>query len=245
VLQFSSVQEFLNSSQREFWALEVESQAEGVHDPDDDRMVRLGLDHAERHGTLHSVGSTYSPENDAVYDGLSRSGVRLVSFAPVLKQDLFPLADVLDYLLDLGEQGTSAPVEIEFAVNLSTIGGEPKEFGFLQMRPLALTREFDELDVGDVRRDELVVESPSVLGHGRIDDIRDVVMIDKHRFDRSTTKEAAVDVAQLNGELKAKGVPYLLIGVGRWGSLDPWLGWRRGSRTCGSHPLRAPTSSRT
>ncbi len=224
VLQFSSVQEFLNSSQREFWALEVESQAEGVHDPDDDRMVRLGLDHAESHGTLHSVGSTYSPENDAVYDGLSRAGVRLVSFAPVLKQDLFPLADVLDYLLDLGEQGTSAPVEIEFAVNLSTIGGEPKEFGFLQMRPLALTREFDELDVGDVQRDELVVESPSVLGHGRIDDIRDVVVIDKHRFDRSTTKEAAVDVAQLNGELKAKGVPYLLIGVGRWGSLDPWLG---------------------
>ncbi len=224
VLQFSSVQEFLNSSQREFWALDLGTETEGVHDPDDDRVVQLGLDHAERDGTLHAVGSTYSPENDAVYDGISRAGVRLVSFAPVLKHDLFPLAEVLDYLLDLGEQGTSAPVEIEFAVNLSTTGGEPKEFGFLQMRPLALTREFEELEVGEVRREDLVVESPSVLGHGRIDDIRDVVVIDKHRFDRSTTKEAAVDVAQLNSELKARGVPYLLIGVGRWGSLDPWLG---------------------
>ncbi len=224
VLQFSSVQEFLDSSQRNFWALDLGTETDGVHDPDDDRMVRLGLDHAERDGTLHAVGSTYSPENDAVYDGLSRAGVRLVSFAPVLKQDLFPLAEVLDHLLDLGEQGTSAPVEIEFAVNLATTGGEPKEFGFLQMRPLALTREFEELEVGDVRREDIVVESPSVLGHGRIDDIHDVVVIDKHRFDRSTTKEAAVDVAQLNSDLKARGVPYLLIGVGRWGSLDPWLG---------------------
>ncbi len=224
VLQASSVQEFLNTSQREFWALDLGDGVEGVHDPDDSRMVRLSLERAEQDGTLHAVGSTYSHENDAVYDGLSRAGVRLVSFAPVLKHERFPLAEVLDQLLDLGEQATSAPVEIEFAVNLSTVGGEPKEFGFLQMRPLALSREFEELEIGDVPRDDLVVESPCVLGHGRIDDIRDVVVIDKHSFDRSTTQEAALDVAQLNAELRAREVPYLLIGVGRWGSKDPWLG---------------------
>jgi CheY-like chemotaxis protein len=227
VLQFSSVQEFLSYSQREFWALDLSREGRdprGGRGRDDERMIRLGLEHAEQHGTLQAVGSTYSDENDAVYDGLSRPGVRLVSFAPVLKHQLFPLAQVLDYLLELGEQGTSAPVEIEFAVNLSTPAGQPKDFGFLQMRPLAVTREFEELKIGDVRREDLVVESPCVLGHGRIGYIRDVVVIDYHRFERSTSHEAAAEVARLNAELKASGTPYLLIGVGRWGSVDPWLG---------------------
>ncbi|MEE9471978.1 MAG: PEP/pyruvate-binding domain-containing protein, partial [Gemmatimonadota bacterium] len=224
VLQFSSVEEFLDHSQREFWALDLGDDPAGIHDPEDNRMVRFGLDRAEQDGTLQALGSTFSPENDAVYDGLSRPGVRLVSFAPVLKHEHFPLAEVIDYLLQLGERGTSAPVEIEFAVNLSAPPGEPKDFGFLQMRPLAVSREFEELKIGDVKREELVVESPLVLGHGKIDDIRDVVFIDKRRFERSLSHEAASAVTMLNAELKARGVPYLLIGVGRWGSTDPWLG---------------------
>jgi hypothetical protein len=224
ILQFSSVNDFLNYSQREFWAVDLGLGTEAVHDPHDFRMVKLGLDRAEEQGTLHAVGSTYSPENDAVYDGLARPGVRLVSFAPVLKHDRFPLAQVLDYLLKIGAQGTSAPVEIEFAVNLSTPPGAPAEFGFLQMRPLAISREFEELEIGELRREDVLVESASVLGHGRIDDIRDVVVIDYDRFDRSMTHEAAADVAHFNAELKARGIPYVLIGVGRWGSADPWLG---------------------
>jgi hypothetical protein len=170
------------------------------------------------------VGSTFSSENNAVYDGLARQGVRLVSFAPVLKHGLFPLAEILDFLLEIGEEGTSAPVEIEFAVNLATPPGAPKEFGFLQMRPLALTREFEELDIGIVHPDELVAQSSCVLGHGRLEDIHDVVMVDYHRFDRSLSQQTASDVAHFNAELKVRNVPYLLIGVGRWGSTDPWLG---------------------
>jgi hypothetical protein len=115
-------------------------------------------------------------------------------------------------------------VEIEFAVNLSTAPGAPREFGFLQMRPLALSREFDELEIGDVDRASLIAQSDSVLGHGRIDTIHDVVVIDFDRFDRSTSHEVAGDVAQFNAELRRQGIPYLLIGVGRWGSADPWLG---------------------
>jgi len=224
VLQFSSVEEFVNHSQREFWALDMGSDTEGVHDPEDTRMVRFGLDRAEHDGTLAGVGSTYSPENDAVYDGLARAGVRLVSFAPILKHQRFPLAEVLGYLLEVGERGTSAPVEIEFAVNMSKPGGESTDFGFLQMRPLAVSREFEELRLGDVDPAKLVVESPCVLGHGKVEDVHDVVIIDKRRFDRSMSKVAAAEVAQLNAELSARGIPYLLIGVGRWGSGDPWLG---------------------
>ncbi len=224
VLQLSSVQDLVHYSQREFWALDLGLDTGVIDAPADSRLLHLGLAHAEEHGTLHTVGSTYSRENDAVYDGLSRHGVRLVSFAPVLKHEMFPLADILAFLLDIGEEGTSAPVEIEFAVNLSTPPGSPKEFGFLQMRPLALSREFEELNIGPFRDEDLVVQSPSVLGHGRIDDLRDVVVIDYHRFDRSASKEAAGAVAQLNAELRGQHIPYLLIGVGRWGSTDPWLG---------------------
>jgi CheY-like chemotaxis protein len=224
VLQFSSVQDFLKYSQREFWAIDLDNTTAGSRDVVDSRLIRCELDVAERHGTLQHVGSTYSPENDAVYDGLARPGVRLVSFAPILKHELFPLAEILDYLLEVGEQGTSAPVEIEFAVNLSTPPGAPKEFGFLQMRPLALTREFEELEVGTIRKEDVLAESSSVLGHGRIDDIRDVVVIDYERFDRSQSQVTAADVAYFNARLKARDIPYLLIGVGRWGSMDPWLG---------------------
>jgi hypothetical protein len=224
VLQFSSVDDYLNYSQREFWALDLGLGSEPVHDPHDFRMVKLGLDRAEEHGTLQAVGSTYSPENDAVYDGLGRPGVRLVSFAPILKHNLFPLSEILDYLLKIGAQGTSAPVEIEFAVNLSVPKGEPKEFGFLQMRPLAISREFEELKIGELKQSDVFVESPSVLGHGRIDEVHDLVVIDYERFDRSKSHEAAADVSHFNAELKARGIPYLLVGVGRWGSADPWLG---------------------
>ncbi len=224
VLQFSSVQDYLKYSQREFWAISMDGTTEGSFEGQTSQLTHCSLDAAEAHGTLQSVGSTYSPENDAVYDGLARPGVRLVSFAPVLKHGLFPLAEILDFLLEIGEEGTSAPVEIEFAVNLATRPGAPKEFGFLQMRPLALTREFEELDMGVVRPPDVLVESSCVLGHGRLEDIRDIVMIDYERFDRSASQEAARDVAHFNAELKARDVPYLLIGVGRWGSADPWLG---------------------
>ncbi len=224
VLQFSSVQDFVSQSQRQFWALDLGRDSEGVHDQSDSRLVRHELLRAEEHGTLQAVGSTYSPDDYAVYDGLARPGVRLVSFAPILKHDLFPLAEVLDALLDIGEQGTSTPVEIEFAVNMSTPAETPKEFGFLQMRPVAVEREFDALAIGDVRRDDVVVESPCVLGHGKIDDVRDIVFVDYHSFERTMSREAAAQVTHLNAELLGKGIPYLLVGVGRWGSADPWLG---------------------
>jgi hypothetical protein len=222
VLQASAVQDALNASQREFWALDLESDGSDAS-PGASSLVRLDLAHAEEHGTLQVVGSTYSPENDAIYDGLSRTGVRLVSFAPVLKHDHFPLAGILDLLLELGERGTSGPVEIEFAVNLEPEPGEPREFGFLQMRP-------------SIPHEQLVVESDCVLGHGTRHDIHDVVFVDYHEFERAESRQAAGEVARLNAELRAEDAPYLLIGVGRWGSTDPWLGipvgWEEISGAC-------------
>jgi hypothetical protein len=186
-------------------------------------LVQLGLDVAESDGTLAPLGATYSPENDAVYDGISRPGVRLVNFAPILKHGLFPLAEVLELLLTIGEQGTRAPVELEFAVNLNSAEGT-KEFGFLQIRPLALSREVEELELEDEENSNLLCRSSTVLGHGKISNICDAVVVDYQRFERSRSREVANAVARFNNDLAVEGVPYLLIGVGRWGSSEPFLG---------------------
>jgi hypothetical protein len=159
-----------------------------------------------------------------VYDGLSRQGPRLVTFAPVLKHSHFPLAAILSSLTEVGTQAMGGPVEIEFAVNLSVPAKQPRVFGFLQMRPLAVAREAEAIEVDESERESAVCWSRSVLGHGRIEDIRDLVLVDFQRFDRAHSREAAAEIGRLNRLLLARSVPYVLIGVGRWGSRDPWLG---------------------
>jgi hypothetical protein len=155
--------------------------------------------------------------------GISRKGVRLVTFAPILKHQLVPLADVLDLLLRTSVDGTSAPVEIEFAMTLDLTHREPHDFGFLQLRPLAVSREARDLDVGEAAAADLVCQSNSVLGNGRLE-VLDLVVVDFHRFDRGRSKDVARDVARFNGELVRRRTPYVLVGVGRWGSSEPFLG---------------------
>ena len=210
LVQFSSVRDILHNSQRTFWALDLAGGA-------DMREARYELEAAEADGTLGAVASTYSPENDAIYDGVSRAGIRVVSFAEILKHDSFPLAAVLDRLLEIGHWGMGGPVEIEFAVDLAA-----RELAFLQLRPLALSREMLEVVIGELAPDRLICRSSRVLGNGRIDDVRDVIVVDRQRFARASSRQVAAELAQCNAELS--GRPYLLIGVGRWGSADPWLG---------------------
>jgi len=219
LVQFSSVNDVLENSQRTFWALELS----GGRSADDMRETRFDLETAEADGTLSAVGSTWSAENDAVYDGLSRPGVRLVSFASVLKRGAFPLADVLQRLLELTSWGMGAPVEIEFAVNLSLPPGSPKEVGVLQLRPLALSQEREQVEIEAAAASSLICRSGQVLGNGS-EDVFDVVVVDPQRFERGLSHQTAQALAQFNDELVREGRPYVLVGVGRWGSRDPWMG---------------------
>jgi CheY-like chemotaxis protein len=222
LLQFSSVDDILANTQTEFCALELNGVPQGAG-AGHLREMRFGLDVAEADGTLHPVASTYSAENDAVYDGLSRPGPRIVTFAPMLKHGLFPIAGVLDVLVRAGEDALGNPVEIEFAVRLPE-GSGPAEFGFLQIRPLTLARDNQDLSIGQVDSSQLVCQSTKVLGNGRIENLQDIVVVDSHRFERGRSQEVARSVAHFNATLAAENRPYLLIGVGRWGSNDPWLG---------------------
>jgi len=225
ILQFSSVEDILTNSQSDFWALELDhSQPADADSAANLREIRFGLDAAERDGTLYSVASTYSADNHAVYDGVSRPGTRVVSFAPILKHDVFPLPTLLEQLTKIGEDAFGRPVEIEFAVRLPQKPGEAADFGFLQIRPLVLSREGEELRLDEVDSARIVCQSSKVLGNGRIADVRDLIVVDFHRFERAKSKEVARGVAYFNTQLNAQGRPYLLIGVGRWGSTEPWLG---------------------
>jgi hypothetical protein len=214
----ASVDDILSHSQREFWALDMDH-AGG----DTMREARYDLEIAEADGTLHAVGSTYSPDTHAIHDGIARPGVRLVTFAPVLKGGVFPLAEILARLLELGRRGLNGPAEIEFAVRLSRRPDEPHEFAFLQIRPLVFDEAFDEQDLDRVDTERLLCGSPMVLGNGTVA-LHDIVAVDFERYERSQSHAAAQEVARYNAELMAQERPYLLIGVGRWGSADPWLG---------------------
>jgi hypothetical protein len=221
-IQFSEVKDILANSQAEFWAIDMSTVA--GDDPTGLRESRFDLHIAEQDGTLAPVASTYSRDNDAVYDGVSRTGTRLVTFAPMLKQEIFPLAAILDRLSSVGEAALGQPVEIEFAVSLPQVKGEAANFGFLQVRPLVLSGEGENLRMDDVNPASLICKSTSVLGNGRIQNLYDIVVVDFHRFERGRSQAVAEAVAHFNAKLMECERPYILVGVGRWGSNDPWLG---------------------
>jgi hypothetical protein len=226
LVQFSSVEDILANAQSEFWALELHGAVDGR--PGHWHERRFGLDAAEADGTLQALASTYSRDNNAVYDGVSRPGARIVTFAPMLKHGTFPLAEILDDLVRAGEDALGNPVEIEFAVRLpqeaDPAAAPVAEFGFLQIRPLTLSRDTEDLALDDVQPEQLICQSSKVLGNGRIDDLHDVVVVDSQRFERGHSQEVATAVARFNRQLNEQNRPYLLIGVGRWGSTEPWLG---------------------
>ncbi len=224
LIQFYSSKNAMDNSQHQFYALKLDEINRFVETTHDTLVETFDLSVSEKDGTLNFVGSTYSRDNDAIYDGLGRPGTRLVTFGPVLKNKIFPLAQIIELLLDMGTWGMGTPVEIEFAVNLTPSTGMKKEYGVLQMRPLVISQEVEELNLDDNNVDHLICQSYQVLGNGLIQDIYDIVLVDYNKFNRSKSREVASEVASFNNQLLNQKRPYLLIGVGRWGSLDPWLG---------------------
>jgi hypothetical protein len=226
IVQFSSTQDYLNNAQVEFFALDMAKKAP-VYSADaspETNLALLDLEDAENHGTLDPIVSTYSPDNDRVYDGAGRGGIPLVTMAGVLSGYGFPLADTVRFLLEVGKAGFTSQVEIEFAVNLSDRSDEPHELAFLQIRPMVFGGTVEDVDLEGVKPAGAVVISDGALGHGHIGNIHDIVYVRPETFDRSKSTEIADEIGRLNQELTEADRPYLLIGPGRWGSADPWLG---------------------
>ncbi len=224
ILQFATIEDQLKYSPHEFFALNLNEHQTQKSINEDFLITRYNIADAMKDGTLNLTGSTYSIDNNILYDGVDKDGPKLFTMSSILKYKIFPLPEILELLLDMGNWGTGAPVEIEFAVNLTVQNEKPKEFALLQMRPLVVSNEIEELELDSFDKNSLMIKSEQVLGHGVIKDIRDIVCVDLNKFDRKNTREVAHEIAQYNAILLKSKIPYLLIGVGRRGTLDPWLG---------------------
>lgn len=223
--QMSTPEDILRNSQRDFFAVNMAQPRAKITPDEEVTLQRPSLSEAEKDGALRWVGSTYDGAHGRVHDGIDREGARVVTFAPVLKHDGFPLADLLKDLLTLGREAMGCPVDMEFAVNLNVPDGELPEFAVLQLRPLAtydvtLQDEAEELDAGRTVR----LKTERALGNGVTRDIRDIVYVSPDDFDPKDTLQIAQEVAEINAELAQQARPYLLIGPGRWGTSDRFLG---------------------
>ncbi len=218
---FASVRELVKSTQNELWAINVG--APPAYDPmaEAEFLVRLGLDEAEEDGTLAHLASTYDPGSDRLWPGLGRQGPRVLDFAPILVHGELPLVPAIKALLAACEAALGAPVEVEFALSLAP--GQPPRFGFLQVRPLLVSREAIEISDEAMARADAVISSRHALGNGRRR-LEDALVVAPESFEGRLTPAIALEIEQLNRPLVAAGRPYLLIGFGRWGSSDPWLG---------------------
>lgn len=217
--QFSGDLDMLKNSQKACIALDLKGARLKPGDPPDANLTTFDLAEAESDGTLEPVGSTYSAENDRIYDGISRKGARLISFAHLLKHRMFPLAEILQHLLEIGEEAIGGPVEFEFAVDL-----KEREFAVLQIRPMVAWTGGQSLKIDGHAPERILGESSKALGNGRIGGITDIVYVKPSAFDPAETREIAQEVGNLNDRIHKEGRSYILIGPGRWGTADPWLG---------------------
>ncbi len=233
LIQFSNLKDTLKYSQSTFYALEygeTENKKEEIKDGNIkisekyEYLKKYKTHEAEKDGVLSYVGSTYSIENHAVYDGVSRSGPKLFTLAPILKLGALPIPEILDLLLEMIAWGIGSPVEIEFACNFSVEKGNARQFSLLQARPVVVGGERENLDISVHSGEEILAHSKIALGNGLIENINDIITIDPDVFDRAKTWEVAAEIADFNRKLSSEGKKYLLVGMGRWGSLDPWLG---------------------
>jgi len=221
---YADVGERLDSCQRTFWA--VNTGDAPLPDPvaETEYLLECSLDDADYDGSLDHLVSTYDPRSERLRPGRQQGGPWCLDFSPVLTLGTLPLNALVQRLLAQAEQAVDGAVEIEFAVDIPHGSGEPARFGFLQMRPMAVDEGGVELAESDLVGPGVLVRGRHALGNGERHDLRDIVWLDPDRFDAGSTPAIARELGERNRELQAAGRPYLLLGFGRWGSSDPWLG---------------------
>jgi hypothetical protein len=170
------------------------------------------------------VGSTFSGQDNAIRDTLSIQGPRVVTFANMLKYRLLPLADILDEILKIGKDSFGSHIEMEFAVNIFKDKTRVPQFYLLQIRPMITGRESVEVEIGDFEKEKILCSSAHSMGNGVFKDFFDVVYVDPDAFTAAKTRLIAAEVGEINRKLCDENRKYVLIGFGRWGTADPWLG---------------------
>lgn len=221
---YNSIGEMLENTQTRFWVINMGQVTE--YDPtlETEYMLQLELEAAEKSGSMKHVASTLCSEDGTIQPGVAEKGPRLLNFAPILQCDTLPLNNLIKKILLKAEEKTGEKVEIEFAMRIPADSSEPPHFGFLQVRPLAISDQIISLQKKDFDKNGLLVLPDRVLGNGSNNDVCDVVYVKPESFDVSRSRDIAKEIEMVNEILLDEGRGYLLIGFGRWGTSDPWLG---------------------
>lgn len=226
ILQMSSTDFALRETQTRFYALDLnpENIVDKFSVDDAFNLKKLTLKEADADGSLKFITSTYDPYDMIIRDGYYPGGRKILSFVNVLQHDVFPLASTLDQLLQIGQKEMGRPVEIEFAINMNKQDPRIATFYLLQIRPIVDNKEVMNEDLSVIQQEDTILLSTSVLGHGIINDVQDVIYVKTGAFNAANNQLIAYDIEKMNRKFTGTETNYVLVGPGRWGSSDPWLG---------------------
>jgi hypothetical protein len=224
-IDISSTADAVKNTQVEFLALDLKKNnidyvADGEHAP----LATLDISEAEHHGTLKHCASVYNPQNDTIEPGLSSYGPRVVNFANILKYDYVPLAKVLSMLLTITKEAMGSPVELEWAVDLNPAENGLPSFYLLQMKPIITELQNSSVEIGDYENERTILYTTQSLGNGDVKNITDIIYADPELFNKMETEEMAQEIDYLNSSMAAVDRNYVLIGPGRWGTRDKFIG---------------------
>ncbi len=220
-----SIKDLLNSSQVQFYALDCrDKDFDFVKQGELAALCLLDISEAEKHATLNHCVSVYNPDNDRIESGLNSYGPRIVNFADILQYNYIPLAETISILLNTIKEAFGSPVEIEYAVNLDRNKNGLPTFYLLQIKPLIGNQMLQNVDISKLDRSKMVLYTRSSLGNGEINEIRDVIYVDTSAFSKLKTIEMAAEIEFLNNQMVKNNRQYILIGPGRWGSKDRFVG---------------------
>ena len=223
VLQTSEMEMALRETQTRFYALDLKNLGQNFSLDDGFNLLKLSVKEAENDGALTYIASTYDPYDMVIRDGIYPGGRKVITFANILQHDVFPLARILQLAQKYGQGEMRRPVEIEFAVNLDA--KEKKGvFYLLQIRPMVDMKADLNEDLNTIPEDQLLLKSVNSLGQGIMDDIQDVIYVKTDGYSASNNQLIAYDIEKLNKRFLDEGKHYILVGPGRWGSSDTWLG---------------------
>jgi hypothetical protein len=220
--QFSTVDNILKNAQRYFYALKMRTESKSYVTHPGMELEKIDVDDAVDHAPVKRLSSTYFPEDGRIRDVFNKKGYPVVTFASILKFKEFPLGEILSELLEVGRNGMGCPVEMEFAVNF--YNQEKPEFCLLQIRPMMVARNTLNVKITPEELKRAFCYSDKAMGSSQETPVTDIIYIKPHAFDTAKTIEIAEEIGQMNQLLKQKGQKYLLIGPGRWGTTDRWLG---------------------
>ena len=224
ILQMSTKYFALRETQTRFYELDLKNLADQFSVDDSFNLLRLNLKDADADGSLKFIVSTYDPYDQVIRDGYYPGGRKILSFVNVLQHEVFPLADTLDQILHVGQDEMGRPIEIEFAVNIDPQNPGFATFYLLQVRPIVDNKEVMEEDLTLVEQEDTILTSTSVLGHGIVTDVQDIIYVKTGAFCSSNNQSIAYDIEKMNRQFTGEEKNYVLVGPGRWGSSDSWLG---------------------